>query len=134
MSHFAFDVREVTELPPAGRFAEHGYAVCLNDEDYYFFPHLEPAVVFGRAARMASTCGGYNVRQAARGSGDALYVLPHGTNVDRRPGEKRLFRRWIRGVDTFEAEWQVPTPLLLGRRFIGDHITRTRRIRWEKER
>lgn len=83
----------------------HGYAAGIGA--WYFFPALEPALAFGRAARMSVDCSGYGVYAAAL---EVAHCLAHGdervllvtgmfgVSLDRRPGEADHLARFAESV------------------------------------
>lgn len=125
-----FDVRkyraavEVDALPRALHHDDHvvlrGYAVGIGQ--WFFFPAIEPALAFGRAARMSLDCSAYGVFEAAR---EILFCDRHdedevvllllllltGDRVDRKDGEVALLRRFVQGVEEHpkSAHWHEPT-------------------------
>lgn len=108
-------VHHVNPLPRA-RQAEHhivvhGYAAEISGRlphSWVFFGAIEPALVFGRAARMSYDVSSYGVFEAARevrwddsrGRDIAtLYINSSGEGLDRADDETKAFRRWMRGCD-----------------------------------
>ncbi|MET8145662.1 hypothetical protein ABZU32_35625 [Sphaerisporangium sp. NPDC005288] len=102
----------------------HGYAVGLAGmgggigQTWVFFEHLEPALVFGRAGRMSShDISSYGVYEAARetrydehrrGDVTTLHVNVAADSLDRRQGEKKVFARWLQGVESESAHFEPP--------------------------
>lgn len=97
------------------RMVSHGYAVGIGK--WYFFDALEPAIAFGRAARMSLDCYGYGVYEAAHetqccpehGDEFALHLIRGA--LDRKPDEARVIRRFAQGVEEnpYSAYWHEPT-------------------------
>ncbi|WP_047892805.1 hypothetical protein [Micromonospora sp. RV43] len=92
----------------------HGYAVGFGQ--WFFFPALEPAITFGRAARMSIDCTGYGVYEAAwevrfcpdHGTDERVLHLT-GVSLDRQPGEVEILERFVQGVkdNPESALWRV---------------------------
>ena len=112
---------EINELPRAVRRDDHvithGYAVGFGQ--WFFFLALEPAVAFGRAARMSTDCPSYGVYEAAA---ESLYCGTHRTDervllvdfdagVDRSADEVETLKRFVQGVKEhpWSAHWRPPT-------------------------
>jgi len=81
----------------------HGYGVGFGR--WFFFEALEPALAFGRAARMSVDCQGYGVYAAAheilfcdRHNADERVLLLTGDNLDRRDDEVEILKRFVQGV------------------------------------
>jgi hypothetical protein len=111
------EVKWVKKLPRKTtrdeRYVTHGYAARIGNSNWFFFEHFEPALVFGRAARMSLQISSYGVHEAAHevrfvsSVGDdqqTLHVLD-GAGLDRAPGEMESLLRWVRGVDPASAHW-----------------------------
>jgi hypothetical protein len=95
-----------------------GYAVGFGQ--WFFFTAKEPAVAFGRAARMSLDCRGYGVYEAAH---EVLYCrLHHGDErvllvsiaVEVRGSddeEVEALKRFVQGVKEhpWSAHWHAPT-------------------------
>lgn len=109
----------VTKLPAEvhedDRRIRHGWAVGFGQ--WFFFEDLEPAIAFGRAARMSLDCAGYGVYRAAheiqfceRHNLDevALLVNIKAGSLDRRDGEGALLARFVQGVQPGRSYWQEP--------------------------
>ncbi|MFL5913719.1 MAG: hypothetical protein ACJ768_24545 [Gaiellaceae bacterium] len=97
----------------------HGYAVGANGtggrlaQTWFFFHHLEPALAFGRAARVSTAVSGYGVYAAARKvkfsdakGADEVFLYLIGETLDRRPDENAYLTRWVRGVKPGRAGWR----------------------------
>lgn len=72
---------------------------------WFFFDALEPALAFGRAARMSADCHGYGVYAAAveimfcgRHRTDERVLLLTGDNLERRDDEVEALKRFVQGV------------------------------------
>lgn len=116
-------VAEVRALPAERRREDHlitrGYAAGIGQ--WFFFPALEPAVAFGRAARMSTECSGYGVYEAARELkfcdwhlvDEIVLLINMKTQVDRVDPETDLQRlkRFVQGVKEapWSAHWHEPT-------------------------
>ena len=81
-------------------------------------PAFEPALAFGRAARMSLDCSAYGVYEAAqeilfcdRHDEDEVVLLVTGDRVDRKDGEVALLRRFVQSVEEHptSAHWHAPT-------------------------
>ncbi|MEV5768732.1 hypothetical protein AB0L34_29775 [Micromonospora sp. NPDC052213] len=105
------------------RSVTRGYAVGFGQ--WFFFPAIEPALAFGRAARMSVDCPAYGVYEAARElqfchrhGVDERVLLLTGESVDRRPGEVEHLKRFVQGVkeNAWSAHWHPPTG------YITDHV------------
>ncbi|MFD7161115.1 hypothetical protein ACFV9C_41480 [Kribbella sp. NPDC059898] len=119
------DVRHVEVLPKLrasdSKVVTPGFAVEIHGPRVpamrVFFQDLEPALAFGRAARMA--CGdvnGYGVLKALRVTewnettrSDATTLYTTGGNLDRRPDEHAALRRWLDGVSVESSHFRPPT-------------------------
>lgn len=110
-------------LPREVRRDDHritrGYAVGVGQ--WFFFPGIEPALAFGRAARMSFDCSAYGVYEAAhelqfcyRHNVDERVLLLAGDNLDRKPGEVEHLKRFVQGVKEapWSAHWHPPTGYL----------------------
>lgn len=104
------------ELHRDDHVVHHGYAVGIGQ--WFFFPAIEPALAFGRAARMSLDCPAYGVHKAAREilfcerhGEDEVVLLLTGDRVDRKDGEVQLLRRFVQGVEEHpkSAHWHEPT-------------------------
>ncbi|MGI5292870.1 hypothetical protein ACQEVF_57500 [Nonomuraea polychroma] len=109
-------------LPQPFRRDDHtvsrGYAVGFGH--WFFFDAIEPAIAFGRAARMSLDCHGYGVYEAAH---EVMFCRHHGTdervllvtgdNLDRRDDEVELLTRFVQGVreHPWSAHWHAPREL-----------------------
>lgn len=109
-------VHEAAELPAVehtdARHVIHGYLVRLGShlgahQRWFFFGHLEPALVFGRAARMSASVSSYGVHAAATEAHQdpanptrditTIHVRT-GTGLDRADDELQHFDRWLRAT------------------------------------
>lgn len=107
------------ELPPRGssdrHVVRHGYAVDAGGS-WYFFTDLEPAIVFGRAARMSLDCRSYGVFRAAHETnhcaqhGDERALIFVGLQVDRGADEADVINRFAAGVAQHpeSSHWHAP--------------------------
>jgi hypothetical protein len=117
-----FAVARCDVLPRAVRREDHvivrGYAVGFGQ--WFFFDALEPAVAFGRAARMSYDCRGYGVYEAAQElqfcdihDKDEIVLLVNvaGGNLDRTDDEVETLKRFVQGVKEhpWSAHWHEPT-------------------------
>jgi hypothetical protein len=87
-----------------------------------FFGALEPAIAFGRAARMSMNCGSYQVRRAAC---ETRHCLEHGLdeialhlvgpNLDRQDDEVEILKRFVQSVKEhpWSSHWHEPTGFLV---------------------
>lgn len=98
------------------RIVTLGYAVDLGP--HFFFPALEPAMAFGRAARMSVNCHAYALRRAAQivmfcptHCTDELVLLVTVHNLDRKEGEVEVLKRFVQGVKEhpWSSHWHEPT-------------------------
>jgi hypothetical protein len=104
------------------RIIHRGYAVGFGK--WYFFEALEPALTFGRAARMSVDCRGYGVYEAAEEvmcctehNHDewALHVLGRpGRSLDRKGKEVEAIKRFAQCVkeNPGSSYWHEPTGYL----------------------
>jgi hypothetical protein len=95
-----------------------GYAVGFGQ--WFFFPALEPAVAFGRAARMSDDCRGYGVYEAARelmfcdrhDADELVLLVDLHAEVDRGDHELelRMLKRFVQSIKEhpWSAHWQEP--------------------------
>ena len=96
-------------------FTERGWAVGFGQ--WYFFWAIEPAIAFGRAARMSVDCRGYGVYEAAylhqecldHGTEHVLLLARH--SRDREDDEVEVLKRFVQGVkeNPDSAHWHAPT-------------------------
>lgn len=99
-----------------GRMVRHGYAVDAGGS-WYFFSDLEPAIAFGRAARMSLDCRSYGIFRAAHETqycvqhGDERVLVFVGLPLDRRADEPDTIARFAAGVAGHpeSSYWQAPT-------------------------
>lgn len=109
-------VHEAAELPAAedteARHVIHGYVVRLGShlgahQRWFFFGHLEPALVFGRSARMSASVRSYGVHAAAvearhdpasRARDVTTIHVGTGTGLDRIDDELEHLDRWLQAV------------------------------------
>ncbi len=108
------------ELPPESHeedcIVRHGYAAEAAGA-WYFFGDLEPAIVFGRAARMSLDCRSYNVFQAAHETrhcvqhGDERVLVFIGYQLDRGADEADVIARFAAGIAEHprSSYWHPPT-------------------------
>ena len=83
---------------------------------WMFFQHIEPAVAFGRAARMAcDDVNGYTVLKALRliewneqAGRDVTTLYTTGDRLDRLPNEKTVLKRWLSGVSSESSHFRPP--------------------------
>jgi hypothetical protein len=81
---------------------------------WVFFTAFEPALAFGRAARMAvDDISSYGVLQALRviewsesARCDVPTLYTTGDNLDRQPNEKAALQRWLSGIDNNSSRFQ----------------------------
>lgn len=98
----------------------HGYAVGFAGfsglpQTWVFFEDLEPAIVFGRAARMSGyDVNHYGVTEAAREArwkqhrGDVVTLyLKAGSHLRDHPNEKPILERWVRGCNPKSAYFEA---------------------------
>lgn len=130
---------EVDTLPDALHHDDHvvarGYAVGFGH--WFFFPAIEPALAFGRAARMSAECSAYGVYEAARElqfcdehqQDEYLLLIKNGDSLDRKPGEFDLLKRFVQGVKERprSARWQESTGYLTEIGSNGRPVTTSRR-------
>lgn len=107
------------ELPPQAnsdhRVVRHGYAVDAGGI-WHFFSNIEPAIVFGRAARMSLDCRSYGVFRAAHETyhcpqhGDERALTFVGLQLDRGADEADIIARFAAGVAEHPASsyWHAP--------------------------
>lgn len=116
------DVRHVATLPSArrsdSRVASRGFAVNIAGQRvasmWVFFADLEPALAFGRAARMAcDDIASYGVFTALRVTEwseearcDVTTLYTTGDRLDRLPDEKAVLKRWLAGVSTDSSHFR----------------------------
>lgn len=115
---------EVPTLPRELHRDDHtvarGYAVGFGQ--WFFFSAIEPAMAFGRAARMSADCSAYGVYEAARElqfcehhqQDELVLLITNGDSLDRKPGEVDLLKRFVQGVKEhpWSAHWREPTGYL----------------------
>lgn len=114
----------VDRLPPAVHHDDHvihrGYAVAFGQ--WFFFPALEPAIAFGRAARMSTECHSYGVYEAAaelrycadhRRDERVLLITGHSLHRSSDP-ELDLLKRFVQGAkeNPHCPHWRAPTGYL----------------------
>jgi hypothetical protein len=92
------------------RIIQRGYAVGFTTYgtrgQWYFFGALEPAVAFGRAARMSLDGHTYGVYEAAHDlmfceihdTDEQVLLVTLGARVDRQPGEVEVLERFVQGI------------------------------------
>lgn len=120
---FYDEVRDTARLPRQSnrdhRVVCHGFAAQIGGSGtstWFFFEHLEPALVFGRSARQSLRIGSYGVHPAAEelaskpGARDRriLHVI-RSERLDRRDDEHGHFLKWADMCDVASAYWP-PTP------------------------
>lgn len=119
-------VHPADELPrprrSENRIVRHGYAVGFAGntglpQTWVFFADLEPAVVFGRAARMSVTdVNSYGVVEASRENrwnedlvrDEVTLHLKHGSDLRDHPSEKPILERWVQGCRPGSAYYEGP--------------------------
>lgn len=93
-----------------------GYGVGFGQ--WFFFDAIEPAIAFGRAARMSLDCHAYGVYEAAHEMllcrihrQDERVLLLTGDNLDRKDGEVELLKRFAQGVKEhpWSSHWRGVT-------------------------
>lgn len=118
-----FAAGRVDELPEAlgsdYRIIHRGFAVGFGK--WYFFEALEPALTFGRAARMSPDCRGYGVYEAAE---EVMCCTEHnrdewalhiagrrGRSLDRKGSEVEAIKRFAQCVKEHPGSsyWHEPT-------------------------
>lgn len=91
----------------------NGYAVALEDE-WFWFPAIEPAYAFGRAGRMSAQVGSWGLFEAAtearwsdglRRDVLTLYVRCSGAPRDVET-DRRLLTAFVDGVDPCSSYWR----------------------------
>lgn len=114
----------VDHLPQALHHDDHvihrGYAVAFGQ--WFFFPALEPAIAFGRAARMSTECHWYGVYEAAAElrycadhRRDERVLLITGHSLHRSSdAELDLLKRFVQGAkeNPHCPHWRAPTGYL----------------------
>lgn len=119
-------VHTTDKLPRARRTDEHtvkhGYVVGFAGnsglpQTWIFFADLEPAVVFGRSARMSvSDVNHYGISEAARetryterlGRDVVTLHLKHGSHLRDHDNEMPILKRWVRGCRPDSAHYEGP--------------------------
>ncbi|MEU1752664.1 hypothetical protein ABZ436_08435 [Micromonospora matsumotoense] len=86
-------------MPTDDRRVLRGYAVGFGQ--WFFFPALEPAIAFGRAAHMSIDCTGYGVYEAAW----KVIFCPR----PRTPSAGLTLRRWWPDRVGWQ-EWGITRP------------------------
>lgn len=125
-------VHRVPTLPPEGRGGHqsvtHGWATALvrgpdGGADWTFFADLEPAVAFGRAARMSADVTDWRLHQAARfnravdGRGEnALFVADAWAGVQDSDRQAAVLHRWLSGCNPHNPAFVPPPPQSVLRR------------------
>lgn len=93
-----------------------GYGVGFGQ--WFFFDAIEPAVAFGRSARMSLNCSGYGVYEAAHELAlcdihrtDERVLLVGRDVLDRRDGEVETLKRFVQGVKEhpWSSHWRPLT-------------------------
>ncbi|MBB6347222.1 hypothetical protein FHU36_003767 [Nonomuraea muscovyensis] len=104
------------ELFRDDHIVRRGYGVEFGQ--WFFFGALEPAIAFGRAARMSLDCHAYGVYRAAHETlfcqihrRDERVLLLTGDSLDRRDGEVEVLKRFVQGVKEhpWSSHWQGVT-------------------------
>jgi hypothetical protein len=123
------EVRHTDSLPRRShldhRIVRHGFAAEIGGrgtELWFFFEHLEPALVFGRSARQSLRINGYGVHPAAeeisakpRARDRRILHVIRSERLDRREDGSGHFLVWAYMCDPASAYWP-PTPRhLIGR-------------------
>jgi hypothetical protein len=118
-----FAVVECLDLPSERYDPDHvirrGAAVEIGR--WFFFTAREPALAFGRAARMSLDCHSYGVYTAARESKycerhdiDEIVLLVNTAkgNIDRKSDEADDLERFVQAVREWpdSSSWHEPTP------------------------
>jgi hypothetical protein len=114
-----FAAVECSRLPRRLTREDHvirrGYAVGFGE--WFFFDAIEPAITFGRAARMSIDCHGYGVYEAAhetrhclRHGDERVLLVDFSSSLDRRDGEVEVLARFVEGVKRYpgSAYWGPP--------------------------
>ncbi|MEI7030700.1 hypothetical protein [Streptomyces pratensis] len=121
-------IHTVDRLPRTRYTDEHivrrGYAVDIAGHpgaglprSWVFFTDLEPAVVFGRAARMSSyDISHYGVSEAARENrwserahtDVATLCIKRGSHLRDHATELRLLKRWVQGCRPDSVYYEAP--------------------------
>jgi hypothetical protein len=123
------EVRHTDHLPRRShldhRIIREGFAAEIGGvgtELWFFFEHLEPALVFGRSARQSLRINGYGVHPAAEeisskpgGRDRRILHVARSERLDRRADERGHFLASANACDVASAYWP-PTPRhLMGR-------------------
>ena len=120
MSGSFHEVRIVDSLPPAREQddwrIEQGFVVRMGGPyclpSLFFFNAKEPALVFGRAARMSQNVSSYGVRRGAlerkyKDGGDERTLYVTGDRLDRSADadEQETFLRFAAGTVPDSSHW-----------------------------
>jgi hypothetical protein len=120
---FYDEVRDTARLPRRAhldhRIIRDGYAAQIGGsgtETWFFFEHLDPALVLGRSARQSLRITSYGVHPAAEelaskpGQKDRriLHVI-RSERLDRRDDEREHFLTWANRCDPASAHWPPTT-------------------------
>lgn len=121
------------EVRRDGHIVQHGYTVGFGE--WMFFPAIEPAVAFGRAARMSLDCHGWGVYEAAQerrycdrhGQDEAVMLVLIGKELDR-DAELEQMKRFVQSVKEhpWSSHWLPPMGYLTDYN-AGHPVTTTRR-------
>ena len=117
------EVRDTGRLPLRAHLdhciVRRGFAAEIDGsrtELWFFFEHLEPALVFGRSARQSLRINGFGVHPAAEegvstpdGRDRRILHVIRSERLDRHDDERRHFLAWANGCDPASAYWP-PTP------------------------
>jgi hypothetical protein len=104
------------EVHRDGHIVCHGYAVGFGE--WMFFPAIEPAVAFGRAARMSLDCHGWGVYEAAqercyceRHHQDEVVLLILISKEFDQDAEVDQMKRFVQSVKEhpWSSHWLPPT-------------------------
>ncbi len=113
------EVRDTGRLPRRAhldhRIVRHGYAAYIGGSGtatWFFFEHLEPALVFGRSARQSLRITSYGVHPAAEelastpgGRDRRILHVSRSERLDRRDDERQHFLTWAGKCDPASAHW-----------------------------
>jgi|GEM_PF-2545558 len=101
------------QLDTPGLERINGYAVLLENE-WFWFPAVEPAYAFGRAGRMSVQVGSWRIVEAATEvrfdyslgrDVHSLYLLEGGAVSRDADNDRDLIRGFAAGVDASSSHW-----------------------------